>query len=341
MAAKTYGRPAPGWIPLLLLVVSLMSGCTGQEAGEPTRPSGTVPSPSPSMSAPAIGWLSGAAGDGVADGEFGRWRGSPVTIVGTWADTSADVQVAIDQLSPGGEYGQWSGSVDIAVGAIFRDADETWAAAAAGTYDERWAEMLRTLGTKWSERPRGTLFIRFAHEWNGSWSQWAVNADEIDDFITAWRRFRALQEQILPQAQLVFCTNGDTSGFGYDWRTAWPGDDYVDVYATDWYSELVTDDPFDPSGAPVGLEQHREFALDHGKPFALPEWGNRYSASGDSVEFMDLVHEFSAANGGSGPGQLAYEIYFNVSLTPNDFAIFPVDRTLAPDASATYRRLFG
>lgn len=322
----------------MLLVVSLMTGCTEQEAGVAARPSSSVPS----SSAPSKTWLSGAAGEGVADGEFGRWRNSPVAIAGTWADTSADVQVAVDQLNPGGEYGQWTGSLDIAVGAIFRDAGESWSAAAAGAYDERWADMLRALRAKWSQHPHGTMFIRFAHEWNGSWSQWAVDANEIDDFVIAWRRFYALKAELFPEAQLVFCTNADTFGFSYDWRTAWPGNEYVDVYATDWYSEqLVTQEPFDAFGAPVGLEQHREFAKSHGKPFALPEWGNRYSATGESPQYIDFIHGFSVTHGGSEAGSLLYEIYFNVLQIPNDFAIFPANQSLAPEVSATYRRLFG
>ena len=33
---------------------------------------------------------------------------------------------------------------------------------------------------------RRTAFLRFAHEWNRSWCPWAVNANEIGDFIITW-----------------------------------------------------------------------------------------------------------------------------------------------------------
>jgi hypothetical protein len=88
------------------------------------------------------------------------------------------------------------------------------------------------------------------------------------------------------------------------------------------------------------LDQHRDFAMSHGKPFALPEWGNRYSATGDSVEYVDLIHEFAVAHGGTGAGQLRYELDFNVFESPNDFAIFPTSRSLAPVASLDNQRLF-
>ena|SRR6478735_4597654 len=100
----------------------------------------------------------------------------------------------------------------------------------------------------------------------------------------------------------------------------------------------MTKPVFVGTGAPVGVDQHRDFAMSHGKPFAPPEWGNRYSATGDSVEYVDLIHEFAVALGGKGAGQLRYELYFNVVESPNDFAMFP--RSLAPVASLDYQRLF-
>ena len=315
---------------LWCLIASLLTGCTQRRAGLVAEPVGRQPST----------WLSGAAGEGVADGKFGAWRNAPVTVAGTWADTSASVQVASDQLTPDGEYGRWSGSLDVAVGGIFRDHGESWSAAAGGAYDQRWSSLLEALASKWLERPRGTLFIRFAHEWNGSWSPWVVAADEIDDFIAAWRRFYQLKATIFPQAQLVFCTNGSTSGLTYDWRRAWPGDEYVDVYSTDWYSDQLAVPTVDEFGAPAGLDQHRQFALSHGKPFALSEWGNRYSATGDSTGYVTSIHDFAVANGGTGAGQLLYEIYFNVLEDPNEFGIYPTGQSLAPDVSDTYRRLF-
>jgi hypothetical protein len=320
--------------PVLLawcLMVVMLPGCTQHQAGVPATASG----------ARSSGWLSGAAGDGVADGQFGRWRDAPVLVAGTWVDTSADVQVAAEPLDPAGEYAQWSGSLDVAVGAIFRDSGESWSAAAAGAYDQRWSHLLTALASKWSERsPRGTLFIRFAHEWNGSWSPWAVDADQIDDFITAWRRFYKLKTKLFPQAKLVFCTNGDTSGFTYDWRRAWPGDQYVDAYGTDWYSDQLETAAVDEFGAPAGLDQHREFALSHGKPFTLPEWGNRYSSTGDSPQYVGVIHDFAVANAGTGAGQLLYEIYFNVHEVPNEFALYPTDQSLAPRVADAYRQLF-
>src|SRR3954452_23021809 len=222
-------RRSHGWLVLaLVLVVLTSSGCGGGATGAERRVS-TSAAEAPS----GHGWLSGAAGVGVPSGDFGRWRGSPVEVVATWADNNGAMTV-LAQLRPGGEYGDWQGPMDIAIGAI--GPGESWQQAAEGAYDARWRESLTNLRQLRGARP-GTTFIRFAHEMNGDWYPWAVNAGNVGAFIQAWRRFRGLQEEIYPDAKLVFGVNRESIGTGMDWRLMFPGARYVDVMAVDYYNQ--------------------------------------------------------------------------------------------------------
>ena len=127
------------------------------------------------------------------------------------------------------------------------------------------------------QQQRGTLYIRFAHEMNGDWFPWAVRPADIGNFKAAWVRFFNLKRSIFPGAELVFGTNTNTSGsnMDYDWRTISPGDQYVDVYSVDWYSDRCASNfTVDGYGAPTGLLQHQQFAEQHGKPIGISEWGN-------------------------------------------------------------------
>lgn len=289
-----------------------------------------------------VSWTSGASGVGVADGSFAAWRGTPTPVAGTWADNN-DAMVDLWQLRPGFEFGDWRGDLDIAVGAI--GPGETWSAAAAGAYDARWRQSLTELARLWSGRP-GRLHIRFAHEFNGNWYPWSVNARSVSDFRTAWIRYRALQQELFPDSELVFSPNSESAS-DLDWRSAFPGAQYVDVMAVDYYNMwpfartaaefLATSRAVDRYGAPRGLQRHAEFAASVGLPFAVAEWGNN-AEFGDSPAYVEQMQAFFRAHAGPGPGQLVYEIYYNEVLDGNPFALYPA--TNAPAAAEAYRRVF-
>ncbi|MCW2777303.1 MAG: hypothetical protein JWN17_1028 [Frankiales bacterium] len=291
---------------------------TGAPTTAPAAPATTAPTASSAL-APAPAWKSGASGDGLTDGTFAAWRGTPVGIVGTYADNDQG-QIELWSLKPGQAYSSanWKGDVDLAVGAI--GWDESWAQAATGAYDARWRQSLENLKGLWTGR-EGTLYLRFAHEMNGSWYAWNVTSANKDAFIASWKRYRALQQEILPQAKLVFSVNRDSPSNMIDWRQTFPGKQYVDVLAVDYYNiwpavhteaewdaELWAKDQF---GGPKGLLAHQAFAKSVGLPFAVSEWGNNVTEWGESPLFVKKMHDFFAANAGSGPGQVLYDLYFN------------------------------
>ena len=293
---------------------------------------------------PAATLLSGAAGDGVADGSFGAWRGSPVQVAGTWND-SFEGQTELWTIQPGSEYGSWTGPLDIAIGAIYKDRGESWANAASGVYDARWVQSICAIRSRRGSAP---TYIRFAHEFNGNWVPWSVLGTEAASFVAAWKRFAAIARREFPEARLVFCPNdGTSSSLNLDWRTCFPGATHVDVLGVDSYNQYpwvntavgftLKINRGDTLGAPTGIEQHRLFAETAGLPFAICEWSSN-ADMGDAPEYMRQFRAWLDANKGAGPGKVVYEVLFNVSAGFSQFQVYPV--TKQPQAAAVYRDLW-
>jgi hypothetical protein len=289
-------------------------------------------------------WASGASGATTDEG-FATWRGSELEVAGTWIDSN-EGQVEVWPLQPDGEYDRWTGDLDVAVGAI--SWEENWEQAAQGAYDERWRTSLETIAELWDRRERGQLYLRFAHEMNGSWYSWKVTGDSAEDFKTAWKRYRALQQEVLPEAQLVFSVNRESVDTGIDWREMFPGERHVDVVAVDYYNHhpnVATKQEWDEElratdqwGAPKGLLAHQDFARSVGLPLALSEWGNN-AEHGDSPLFVREMRTFFEENAGDGPGELLYEIYFNPQgVEDGKWSLWPDTRQ--PDTAKAYREVF-
>jgi hypothetical protein len=303
-------------------------------------------------------WLSGASGDLAASGSYGRWRGSPIQIGGTW-DNNDELQVQLRSICPGGSWARWDKPLDIAVGAIEESKGETWAAAAKGAYDARWRASFLRMKTCWGTRDPGLLYIRFAHEMNLSGLDWHVKAGEEADFVKAITRYSDLRYKILPKAKIVLCPSDGTDGrLGLDLTKLWPGKDsagrlVANVYAVDTYNgyyvvhtaqEFSTKlDQNDQNGNALGLERHREFAQSMGVPFAVSEWSNNgdpkdAGKGGEEPDYVREMNEWFRENAGDlrhpVPGQLIYEIQFN--LQPQ-FTFLPTK--LQPKTAAAYRSL--
>lgn len=345
-----------------VIALALLGGCAapGSPPDASSRPGGaSAPRATPEIvasaaktlrkSVPAVAGqsqstqMSGASGTGAANGILGQWRGTPIEIGGTWMD-SREAQTALWAIAPGGQWANWRKDLDIAVGAIYRSKGETWKAAAAGKYDARWRRSLTRMKALRGNRP-GTLHIRFAHEFNGFWTPWYVSGKDAGNFVKAWRRYRALQKQILPGAKLVFNPNDQTAKrLKLDWRKAFPGAEYVDemgVNSFNQYPFLTTQakfnwkiNRFDRWGAPLGIERHREFAESMGLPMAIPEWGSN-SKLGDGAAYIRYFAEWLRAHAGTGPGQIPYEILFHVTeYEDGKYAMYP--KTEMPKAAAAY-----
>jgi hypothetical protein len=291
---------------------------------------------------PTLTWLSGvgAAPDIAA---FGAWRGRPAQMAATWDDTN-DAMVNSWAFQPGGELELWTNPVSIAVGGFA--AGETWAQAAAGNFDSRWTTCLTNMRDLRAGKA-GTIYIRPFHEMNGNWMAWSVYSGDEANFVTAWRRFRALQQSIYPASKLNFCPNNGSSQL--DWRTYWPGNAYVDVVGVDYYNHYptITDDATWTAaltlttigGAPQGLQTWLDYAASVGKPLVIDEWAGVADA-GDNPAFIQHMHDFFSTNGGTGSGKLLYESYFDSNETTynDNFDLYPA--TQQPNTAARYRQLW-
>jgi len=297
------------------------------------------PSTTSSPSSDGESWLSGASGDGAADGALGEWRGDPVDIVGTWADVG-DNQTQLYSIAPGGEVADFDGAIDIAPGGL-QDGD-TWAAAADGAYDDRWRESLTRMAEL--RAGLGTTFVRPFHEFNLAGWAWSVDPGDAEDFKAAWVRYRAIQQEIFPEAQLVYGVNVTSSGTDLDWRTTWPGRGQADVLGVDTYNGWPTItsaadfqaqlDARGDNGVPIGLNAYTEQAAEWGVPLAVPEWSGR-AEMGDEPAYVKGMVDWFAANAGDGPGQLAYEVLFNAPQDDGNFQLF-ADDTRMPASAAAY-----
>jgi hypothetical protein len=308
-----------------------------------TPAAGSTSATAPAPLSVAGAWQSGAAGVGVADGSFAAWRGRPLTIASTWADDN-DNQVNIYQCRPGGEFANWTGDLDVAIGAI--GAGESWQAAATGAYDARWSQALAALRDGCDSHAR-TVYIRFAHEMNGNWYPWSVDGSNYQAFDQAWIRFRNLQKQIFPAGKLVFSVNRESVGADMDWRRFFPGAQYVDVMGVDYYNQYpyaATLGQFESAlndtdgyGAPKGLEKHLAFAASVGLPLAVSEWSGN-ADNGDGPGYIQGMHDFFARHGGTGAGRLLYECQFNVNSDGGRWLLF--GGTRMPTSADLYRQLF-
>jgi hypothetical protein len=285
---------------------------------------------------------------GVADGTLAQWLAShAVAMAGTWNDSTQGNQAA--QASVSGEYGNWTGALDDAIGGIFED--DTWQQAAAGEYDARWTAAVTSLKRAWGTRDQSRLYVRFAHEFNLEGSQWRVTGADAEDFKHAWQRFHRILKGALPKASLVWCPNDGTSGsLDLDVRDAYPGDAYVDIVAIDTYNAWPWVDKTSAfesklngvyaNGAPLGAESWRRWAEQRGKPLAIGEWANGANADqpgggGDSPFYIQRFHDWLVAHAGAGAGQIRYAIYFNCW---DQYRVFP--DTLQPQTAAMVRQLF-
>ncbi|HEY6793725.1 MAG TPA: glycosyl hydrolase [Kineosporiaceae bacterium] len=242
-------------------------------------------------------WTSGVCDpDPVA---FGTWRGSPVGIAGMFGDTSVDAQLEQWQYAhtPG-----FRGDVDLAVGGPI---DHSWAEVAAGAQVPHWKQLAAVIAANWHYR---TVYLRFAHEFNGNWMPWSVAPTEVPAFRQAFRLFATTMRTALAgrAVKLVWAPNFGTWFYTPD--SAFPGPDVVDVVGVsmyEWtrYDTQSTWKAFLASS--IGPNAWSAFAQRHGRPLAFSEWGAQ------STLFIRGMRAWMAVKAGRGPGQLLYDVYLN------------------------------
>jgi hypothetical protein len=301
---------------------------------------------------PSSKWISGQSESAsTADGSFAAWRGRAVEIGGSWAATnsaSAQHDSPSWSFAPGAPYATVP-RLDFAAGGPL--SGETWAQAAAGTFDSRWASDIAYMKTEWGARLASNFYIRFCHEFNGNWYPWSVNDSDIDNFKTAWIRYYNLVQANFSGANLVWCANAATVGHSYDVlqtgsNALWPGDAYVDIVGIDSYNNYPWVNTLSTWNAKIissiGLERFRQFALTHGKPLAICEWSNSSvdngGGGGDAPQFFQYYFDWLVMNGGTGAGNVLYEVLFNVTGYGDHYELYAsgVPNQYEPQSVAVY-----
>jgi hypothetical protein len=178
-----------------------------------------------------------------------------------------------------------------------------------------------------------TAIIRIGWEMNLAGSAWFAKGQEAD-YIKAFRRVVAIFRRY-------------SSDFKYDWCPGWgpqdiaadisyPGDDVVDYIGLDVYDfkyDGTAGERWDNFylNAPFGLQWHREFAAQHGKPMSYPEWG--VGNFGDNPFFIQQMHDWFMKN----KSNIVYAAYFDVDgLWPTQ-----IDNGRFPNSLKLFRKLFG
>jgi hypothetical protein len=243
-------------------------------------------------------WVSGVSDPDPE--QFGSWRGSTAGIAGMFGDASLAAQLEQYQFA----NSSFTGDVDLAVGG---PTDHTWAEVAAGADVERWKQTAGVLSDNWHYR---TVYLRYAHEMNGTWMPWSVAVGETTAFRTAFRLFVATMRSCLrgKDVRFVFAPNFGTWRYTPD--TIWPGNDVVDIVGVssyEWtpYNTAARWTAFRKSS--IGPDYWLAYAKRHGKPMAFSEWG------AESAYFVKAMHDWMSAHAGSGAGQLHYDVYFNAN----------------------------
>ncbi len=306
------GRHAATRLPRLILAVVLAGSLAGVSAcsngvPEPPPTASTSPVPAPQGRPSGLIWDSGVfehQADGSAD--FEMMRGRKLDVIGV-APTRDTWDSILGTWWLDGETipADFAGTLNVAV-PLF-PADGNLADAASGRYDERWRELGRRIAKDYPD-----AYVRPGWEFNIHNWHWSANPDNIEQWKEAFRHASRSLREGGSRLRIVWNPNegrGDTLPNAAD---AWPGDKYVDVVGLDAYDWHP---PYDEKGwaehktKDQGWDYWARFTREHGKRFALPEWGV-YSGSddsgGDNPAYVDYVFGWLYDN----RDLVAFESYF-------------------------------
>jgi len=216
------------------------------------------------------------------------------------------------------------------------DKSATLADGAAGTFDA----MFRDYATKLVQNGYKNAIIRIGWEFNADWYPWAAKQDP-QAWIAYWRRIVTAMRSV-PGAAFKFDWSVAGGWSSFRAEQAYPGDDYVDIIGLDFYNNFSRPDVTPEERwkqrmrAPHGLEWHRRFAAEHGKPMSYPEWGTgkgRDTHGGDDDPyFIEQMAQWISAN------DVAYHNYWDFKAPIFDSQLSDGRR---PAAAAAFVRAFG
>ncbi|WP_144444136.1 glycoside hydrolase family 26 protein [Caballeronia arationis] len=266
---------------------------------------------------------------------FSAWLGNPVlyrivfTARGKWQDVADPYYLVATQ--------RWINSdprhVEVMSVPLLLPSDHGFATVTSGKVDHAFASLATNI--KAIGRPEQVI-IRLGWEHNGKWYPWNALKDP-EGYKAAYRRVVNVMRKVAPGLRFDWTTDFQSHS-SFDWQSAYPGDDVVDIMSMDVYDEYHKgwDDMLD---ARTGLQSFRAFAKAHGKPEAYPEWGcsTRSEGYGDNPEFIERFHGWIE----SGAPNVLYQAYWNTHLGGPNAVIYGDQSGHVPLAAKKYRELFG
>ena len=145
--------------------------------------------------------------------------------------------------------------------------------AASGADDKYFAQVAKSL---LGSQASGSIYVRTGWEFNGGYETWYAGSDPAD-YIKAYQQFVDAFRSV--SNRFVFTWSpGETNG-GMDPAAAYPGDAYVDIIGLDVYDNNTYQGNNATAAfnnaleAKYGLNWLANFASQHGKQIAIPEWG--------------------------------------------------------------------
>ena len=314
----------------------------------------TTATPSAAAGAAQLGVFRGGYPDALPDYE--AWLGRPVNVGLTFEayDTWADIEAPDWLLDP---WAAWVKadpnrtlvlSIPMIPGRPVSDAENSsmMDQGASGAFDSHF----RTLAQRLVAKGLGNTILRIGSEFNGAWTPYRANVNP-----TAWvQYYRRISQTMTSVAGNSFRVDWNPNHGSGDiaWQDVYPGDDVVDIIGMDYYDQSWSH--YENNGliaghtreqawqeavtAPGGLQDHADFAARHGKPISFPEWGLMARADGhgggDNPYYVQKMREWIDSH------NVAYFSYFEFDAPDGDHELARSD-TRFPNASATYRQLFG
>jgi hypothetical protein len=294
-------------------------------------------------------WLSGAWTGGKMNAErikaFGDWRGQPADVVTTYPayETWDELRNSDWHITT---FDGYQGRLSYGLPLQPKNKEGGLGDVADGKYDDVWSSIAKSL----VKHKRGDTFVRIGLEANGTWFPWGATAERADRYKAAWRHVQKVMKAEAPDLVFGFDITCGKALEGSDDRMdnltkLYPGDDVVDIVGCDHYDSYTVKgrnaDEWRKTLRPdkaAGLADVADFARQHGKKLAIPEWGLTDSdkdGAGDNSFFIYSMYGYFLQN----KDILVYENYFN---EPDDYLGSAIwDPVQNPKAAAEYRKLWG
>jgi hypothetical protein len=275
--------------------------------------------------------------------DFGRWLGKPVMVRLTFLNDSSWSTIANPYFLSSATK-PWLASdparVEVISTPMLPSSGNHYQLRniANGDYDTYYRQLASNIASK-SGAPQRVI-IRLGWELNGQWYPWSA-VGYASQYKAAYRHIVHVMRAKCNVLRFEWNVNWGTNPNHFDWTTAYPGDDVVDVIGTDLY------DQYNKGWSDIlnryeGLAFYRNFARQHGKSEAYTEWGlsTNSSGHGDDTAYIQNMHDWIQAGGDS----VLYANYWNTPSGGPDGVIYSDSSrygVTVPKSAALYRKLFG